>query len=356
MVRYRCWVPNKTGKLSFSQIGKQNPDGIIYRKNHDCKTGCVYLVAQDRSFILDDSLFSLYSRFARPLMGVKDTIFILSGDCEKKPVSSDTLIGQIWCKYGRINGKNFQNDIGGCDKVFSAKYKLFRNGECKITCVLIGENITFKGEYKHVEEWIASQCYMFLKDILHRHKHHPKSSDTFLDIKIWQRDDPWKKYIAYSLGNMAIKTPNTDKPTTFQNTLGVLSYLQSLLHSHSLTHLYDDENIKAWRSSLTAEHANITFNITGRRWLSGLILSAYSFSSKIFINAEPGMQLGDYIYWGIYAVLLASILQFSSIYSIMNWRWVTDVYKVLSNKSLLATACLILVAILLIKYAILPAV
>lgn len=354
MSRYRGWVPNKTGKLSFSQIGKQNPEDIIFYKKHDCEQSCNYFIAQNRSFKLDDSIFNVYSRFGSTFANAEDIIFVISATCKKKPVSSDNLIGQVWVKYGKIKGNNFQSEIGDCDKVFSANFIVKRDGACKVSGLNFGDTIIYDGEYSHVEEWAASQTYMFLKDILHRHKHHPKSSDTFLDIRTVAQGQPWKRHVAYNLGKMAIKSPDVDKPETFQNTLGVISYLQSLIGTHEIRGLYEESNIVAWKASLNAEYSNVLFHVTGRRWFSGAVIAFYTFCGARLVTWDEGLTIQPSVYIIGYVALVLSLFQFSNIYSALKFQNVIDLFSLLSKSRLISTLLIVLICFLIFFYIVMP--
>lgn len=346
MVRYRGWIPNKTGKLSFSQIGKQNPQNIIYSAERDCNEYCSYLVAQNRLFKLDDTATNYYSKYLRPLNLVEDVTFVITAKCRKRPVSSDFLVGEVWCMLGNINQENFLADIGSSEKVFSARYVVTRSGLCKIHRVNFGPDINFNGEPTDAEEWIASQTYMFLKDILHRHKHHPDSSDTFIDIKSVRDGEKWIRYVAYNLGKMAIKGPDLDNPKTFKNTIGVIAYLESLLESFGLNDIYTSKNIEAWKSSLEAEHSNIMFQIGGRRWTGGAIMGFYSFMGT-WLKWKPfcAWTEWNYIYLSVYFAILCAVFQYAQIYSFIgNRQRLTDVFKVLSYNRNISSLILVLIA------------
>lgn len=346
MVRYRGWIPNKTGKLSFSQIGKQSPNNVIFETESECNNNCSYLVAQNRLFKLDDTALNYYSRYLRPLNLVEDVIFTISAKSRKRRKNSDYLIGQVWCKLGNVNEDTFLNNIGSCEKVFSASYVVHRKGACKIHNVEFGPDINFNGPESDAKEWIASQTYMFLKDILHRHKHHPESSDTFIDLKAVSDGSHWKRYVAYNLGKMAIKGPDVENPITFKNTIGVISYLESLLESFKIDDIYTNKNIEAWKSSLEAEHSNITFQIGGRRWIGGAIMAIISFiGSWLHWKDLSKWTEWNLIYLAAYLAILYGVFQYAHIYSaIGNRQRLTDILKIASYNRLLSSIILIIIA------------
>ena len=110
---------------------------------------------------------------------------------------------------------------------------------------------------------------------------------------------------------MAIKGPDVESPKTFKNTIGVISYLESLLESFEIRDIYTDKNIEAWKSSLEAEHSNITFQIGGRRWIGGAIMAIISFlGSWLHWKDFNKWTEWNFIYLAAYAAILYGVFQY----------------------------------------------
>jgi len=178
MVRYRGWVPNKTGKLSFSQIGKQSSQELFFHT--ECKTdyGCFFYCVQKRTIKLDDSLFDISTKFGTLLQNKDDIIFVLDAICKTRIGSSDNLTGRIKCKFGILRKPHVFADVRNANAVFDVTFSLLRNGVCSINRIHIGEDIDYgENDIEDVEEFIASQSYMFLRDMVHRHNGYKKPSE-----------------------------------------------------------------------------------------------------------------------------------------------------------------------------------
>ena len=275
MTVFRAWVPNKTGLLSFSQIG-----ALSAYANADCNEpsvaadGCYFYCVERRTTKLDDSVFNIADFLGRVSKKKKEIFFVLDAICETKSPSSDTLKGTIHCKYGDPKSTvKTRKDTSVLTQVFSVSFSLHRNGTCEFSKQKLEKNVrtSYSGPAP-LAEYLTSQSYMFLRDMVHRHKHHDPKSDTFLDIK--SNNKHWPYEIAYNLGKMVIKQPISGKPKSIQDALGILSYLESLQASKKLK-VYDPLNISATRNSLDAEYKRVVQSHANLKWVWGVILAAY---------------------------------------------------------------------------------
>ena len=324
MTYYWGWVPNKTGAISFTQIGTQCGQKLLFEDTSETARGCNVVSIQNRTLKLDDSLFDIRTRFQNSLLGKEDTFFMLSAECRRRRTSSDCLTGKISCRFGKADWRDIEQFVEDTELVFEVTFRLKRNGMCGFRNVSISDDdIIYVGGREFLEEYLVSQAYMFLRDMVHRHKHHDPKSDTFLDIKTASENrspiSAIKNQITYSLGKMVITQPLKYEPETIQNSLGILAYLSSFQNSVDV-HTYKKEHLSSIKDSLNAEYSRINLQLTGIRWACGVFLGLYYFLSKI----EPLNfgSLDKWTYWNaIYlAVLVAVILYMGQITKVIDIR------------------------------------
>ena len=288
MTSYKAWIPTNTGMLSFSQAGKQyHNKKNLYVKNcvvRDCrKIFCI----EKRTLKLDDSVFKFLTKFQTRTKD-EETYFSLRADSKNRNANAHYLTGVISCKYGYVDIEEFIGMYDEAHPVFRVKFCLTREGRCKIYDFKGAPNLEAEGDNEGMQEYLCSQAYMFLRDMLHRHKHHHHSSDTFIDIK--PNDRRWKKLIAYDLGKHVIKQPIRDKTHTYQDALGIISYLdsfQTIFLKEESDKVYSDQHIVATQKSLEAEYNKITKRHSDLRWFFGIIMTIYVLAySKLTKDVE----------------------------------------------------------------------
>lgn len=307
---------------------------------------------------LDDSLFDMRTRFQNSLLGKEDTFFILSADCRKREGSSDCLTGKISCRFGNISEENVHNFSAFTDPIFEITFRLKRNGICGFGEASISDDILiYSGPKEFFQEYLASQAYMFLRDMVHRHKHHDPKSDTFLDLnKITQEQKTptaIKKRVSYNLGKMVITQPQKDEPETIQNSLGILAYLTSFQNSTGIT-TYDSQHSAAIKASLDAEYSRINLRLTSIRWACGVLLGVYYFLGKIHpftFNQSFEWTHANVLYLTVLVAIILYMGQITKVFDLrktkvsMELTRVFPYYKVRTAAVLSATIALLYFAV-----------
>ena len=102
-------------------------------------------------------------------------------------------------------------------------------------------------EFSDFEQTIASQCYFFLRDLLHKHKFHSPTTDKILDV---YRSSDWPALVNYALARKAIRLRRDGRRNSLYRALGVLSYLQSF-RDNIMTKEDTDKSSSPWAILLT---------------------------------------------------------------------------------------------------------
>lgn len=334
MTAYWGWVPNKTGAISFTQIGSQCGLDLLYDKVRETPDACHVVCVQNRTLKLDDSLFDWRSRLNNSLLNKEDTNFILSAQCRKRIGSSPHLTGRIICKFGKIRKDSIDRDLTQNEQVFEVTFRLKRNGMCGLTNLVVSENTTYHGEdHEHFKEYLISQSYMFLRDMVHRHKHHDPKSDTFLDIRKATNEPgamtSLKKHISYNLGKMVIKQPTKSEPDTIQNSLGILAYLSSYQNSFNVS-TYPDGHMGATKASLDAEYSRVSMSLTSLRWGCSVALGFYYFISKLLTWSPLSCwNIWNIVYLSFLVAMLLYMGQITKVFDLRKNRFSMELLRVL---------------------------
>lgn len=337
MSNYRAWVPNKTGLLSFSQIGNLSSTQIECAEAISQKKWIEYFCVERRTRKLDDSLFGYKYKLEGLLPGRKDTFFVLNSKCKSKGRSSRFLTGSITAYYGVHKPKVEKSiDLNSLKKLFSVNFCLSRTGECRLfNCNITDELLNHRENSnesfnlnQNSEGYLVSQAYMFLRDVTHRHKHHDPKSDTFLDIVPYSKN--WKKRIAYRLGKKVIKQPLRNKPDTMQEALGILAYLRSFQSTFGVS-VYTPDHLDSTKESLNAEYNKTVALLTNRRWVWGITLAGFYYWITKLINWEIGKwDIQNFLAAVGFSLLLLLALQQTNILDIRLKRWAIETFKILS--------------------------
>lgn len=283
---------------------------------------------------------------------------MMSAECRRRQTSSEYLTGKISCRFGNVNAKNIDNFTASTEHVFEVTFRLKRNGMCGFKNIVISDSlITFEGARKHFEEYLVSQSYMFLRDMVHRHKHHDPKSDTFLDLKtVTHNPRPLtaiKNSISYDLGKMVITQPLKDEPETIQNSLGILAYLNSFQNSVGVT-TYDETHSATIKASLNAEYSKINMRLTGLRWACGVILGFMYFLSKTgptSIGQPNEWTQFDAVFLSLTVGIILYMGQITKVYDLRKSAWSMELtraflyYKIPSIISILVAIGLLFLVI-----------
>lgn len=124
-------------------------------------------------------------------------------------------------------------DLNIQEGLISAKFKILRNGETYIKILQKEKNEVIKYS-EDSEEVIVTQIYYFLKDCLHKHRHHSQSTDSILNIYALDNEKDqdlqqkqWKLDVLYTLYRKVINRRRNGSTVDLSDSLGVLAYAES---------------------------------------------------------------------------------------------------------------------------------
>lgn len=275
---YFGWIPCVSGRLSFSVCGKfcETIDRKYYRHGKILGLYC----SQNRN--LRDGIFSRpgHLNFLASVLTsrTEDLYFEFLGSSFKCNNGTFTEVnGAVSIRIG--SPIHMSDSINYEDQIFSVKFHLKRNGECTFFSSLISENVTWDADSntKEVAQYLTSQCYMFVRDLMHRHRHHEATSDTIIKIHSRHGKLSWRLKVCYDLMRYVVKYTSGSTPKSYNNSLGTLSYMESfmsLLSESEKNYSFSNENLNSLKGSLKSERERAVFKTTKRLWAAGSIVPA----------------------------------------------------------------------------------
>lgn len=303
---YRAWVPCITGKLAFSQIGRLCDPPTHFVKSLNTNDGCAVFCLQDRTSILDDSLFGWKGKI-RKLFGVR-IVFELDSFARFKGLEAPTLAGTIRClagKYSDIAPENGEK-LREKEELFKVRFVLRRSGYARLFGFETNPIFSNGADLSEEEKvYFYAQSYIFLKDMVHRHRHHSAGDDTFVEMQ--SSSAGWKRRIAYQLMKRVIRRPISGDPNSFQDASGILSYLQSYQKSLSIK-VYDDIYLDVMKQSFAAEHIKLKDKIADMRFVYTVIVGIFSFISIRFIDWQA--EEFGFLHFGVPLFLVLTSIYF----------------------------------------------
>ena len=265
-----------SGRLSFSVAGRFSPETTRSYYRHQSHIGLH--CCQRRN--LSDGIFTRPSalRFISSILNsrTEDLYFELFGRSAKEDDGTfQALSGAISIRIrssladtSRFNAK---------DQIFACSYKLQRDGTCQFFAPKLSPNVVWNegSSTSETTAYLMSQCYMFLKDMLHRHKHHFYTTDTIISLHPRHGPLSWKSRICYDLMRYVVKFTSGKTPKTYTNSLGTLAYLEAfsnLLSPSECEQTFSKLNIETLTRSLEAEKEKTAFITSQRLWVAGSML------------------------------------------------------------------------------------
>jgi len=262
---YAGWVPTAGGRLSFRHIGQsQYPTPSIYA-NVSTPRRRLILAYQRRN--LSDVPFQRIIHYLCNIRG--DFWFVLFAHSVDDPHVSNELRGTIyvfkskedWRKESeqvvrssiqQITEQTLLNPLLPEQHIraelipaqravkkaadIAVHFELSRTGEVYFRAPIFNNSdlefasndyaATTGHDFPH---WVSTQCYFFLRDVCHRHQHHPPHVDNILVLQYRNPADPvvWRFNIIYSLYYYIVREKRfLDASSIFQAS-GVLGYAMS---------------------------------------------------------------------------------------------------------------------------------
>ncbi|WP_299442825.1 hypothetical protein [uncultured Rhodospira sp.] len=345
---YLSWVPTITGNLSFSTVGNTNhPHKAKFSNVNDHHERRIF-VYQKR--IIDDKLISFKSSGERAMWFVliaestrdhngameelKGTIHVFHNSaywtlfvakrCEALHAALNQYRSEETTLHDSFDSR-FARENAALEShaSFSCRVVLQRNGFVTLRYVEPEER-TFKrrpifqgngslfhdsfcGGPEYIKECIAkqyasgvyyavSQCFYFLRDIVHEHQHHHPTTDTILDVYYAKQKD-WQAQILFKLYGKIIQFKRQKTVEKLSASLGILTYARvfeglakahnakgmSQFYQKSTPVFFHDDTERSLKAAL--EQANVEskrntgfFNVI-MFILTGFAVKAYPFAS-----------------------------------------------------------------------------
>lgn len=302
-ISYRAWIPSITGKLSFSQIGRLCPSPIAFVESGYSNDGCRVKCLQDRTVLSSDSIFRWKGRL-NSIIGTK-LVYELDGLARFKGNKAPTLFGTIRChSVGALDRERIKSgDLFDEQGLFTIRFILRRSGYMRLfgfqsTEMLEGGDTLSEQD----KSYLIAQSYMFLKDMVHRHRHHNPADDTFVEMQ--RSSKGWKDRIAYQLMKRVIRRPIKGDPVSFQEAIGVTEYLVAFQSSLKVS-VYADDHLKAMKSSFASEYSKAKDTISDMRWGYGVLVGLLTFGSRTFVDWDANTKGAEHVFVPMALVLIA---------------------------------------------------
>lgn len=285
------WIPNVAGRLSFSHIGASDYPSKCLKVNYGTGRGRRLAVAQRRKlndWLLPDWYLKFLYGYSSDWMFVlvaetagdkfdqvarlEGEIFILDQQSwsswqsgEAGPLTMrDHFVDNI-CAWARLSpptrSDKLDQDLNALRKesLFSFSVKIRRSGVLWMSPVYVASDIKFaptyvKGETAPSAEdlsYVANQAFFFLKDISHKHQHHPNTSDTITELGKLDRRNSWVIQTHYRIHRKIIELRRSRDPKKLYNASGILAYLNALRKAAHFT------TLTKRRGPLTYNHSEI---------------------------------------------------------------------------------------------------
>jgi hypothetical protein len=255
---YIGWVSTVLGNLSFKSIGhsgypypfilsfKENAEGHIdincLQKRVPADYQIPFLPLSDRLYLNFCSYIG--SKFFKE--NIESAFVLVGGGKSDKTKTVQDLKGKIYkiSRQKRSDQKESYSELFHLlDKneqctieeelerylkehsFFVCEFSLNRQGICKISDAKAGKdgigcNLSEEEIHKQV-----NQCFFFLKDSFHSHKHHNKSEDTLVSthLDIDENGVQWSEHVLKKLYRYILNR----RPILNNNSLGIFSYLRT---------------------------------------------------------------------------------------------------------------------------------
>jgi hypothetical protein len=265
---YAGWVPTVTGNLSFTVVGVTNHPEPSDSVNIEIDTKRYILAAQRRYlgdvvlpwpfgrptrervgewFGLAGSLkFFLHARAVTPQGDPRSclqgrVVIALDSDVFRRRLKPrfDEVRDQMRI-YARDPDNGHVNDVVSGhdglgefldDSTVIVPFCLYRNGFCYIGRPRVGQfGADGQGPHEIDDEsarQVAAQAFYFIKDLTHRHVHHPGSTDTVCDLYEIEGDEDWRALTLYGLYRKIIRLKRYQPDTAYDLADGLLAYAES---------------------------------------------------------------------------------------------------------------------------------
>jgi len=266
--RFKGWLPTVSGRLSFSVFGyADHPSKVVSANVADGKTRII-ICYQKRN--LSDSLFGEY--FARAFFGLSGKFWFAllarADDCataEDSPLEGHLFLfheRQLWRKEAEVLVRPAQRDLRAFESMtgsmslssyfgshftdlasslaslssFNARFQTQRDGETLIDIPALSgfssNSPAFPDDEPqrgHIIHAVTSQLFYFLRDVGHVHQHHNPSTDTVVNLHLFDGKDDltWRCETLRALYRKVLEYKRRKDVAVYGASLGVLAYAEA---------------------------------------------------------------------------------------------------------------------------------
>jgi hypothetical protein len=325
---YIGWIPNVSGRLSFSEFGNTDNPTPCIRCSNNVDSRRAIIAYQKRH--LSDTTVPIIS-CVKPLKKIFDyTVLAKEGVfwfcvtlSHTHSSTEDFLSGNVYIFY-RDQWREFaESDVrASMEKLDESQdsvdalaviqrldesikdkcsiltnFKIQRNGEIIVTFDEKAQGrqyISIKSD--DIDDDIFSQVYYFLKDCLHKHHHHSRETDSILQLYQHDGKIDWKMETLYTLYRKIISRRRSGNIVDLNESLGVLAYASSFEKIFSVNSeapgerpKYNRPEIQDSINSAIYSHENTKSSISlaiGDAWKATVTLGALLLSIFALISTS----------------------------------------------------------------------
>jgi len=318
---YTGWVPTVLGNLSFKSIGHSGyPYPFVLSFKEDNNSGSIEILCLQKRIPSDYQI---------PLIPLPDTVYLsfcsfIGSKLFKENIESSfvliatgfpdntgtvqSLTGKIYkiSKKCRLNQKESYLHLESEIQEESTKIELYlrensffvcdfslnRQGICSLNNPKVlsdgqGCNLNKFEIHKQI-----NQCFFFIKDAFHSHKHHDKSEDTLISshLSIDKNKIEWSEHVLKELYRYILN----QRPSLSKNSLGIFSYIRTF------NKIIENENenvtlfnrivaIDELEKSISIQVERKGESILYKRWFAGFALAVMQMSGFYIYSSNKDL-------------------------------------------------------------------
>lgn len=367
-MRFRGWVPNIVGHISFSLIGTPRQPrhcqltNFPSRKQGSGRMWRIILCRQRRN--LSDNLFFSRLDFLAPGLSHSFDFTVISRSGYKETENVGFISGWIFLHrtlgpWGKLRAKlpgasriplgplltQLQLRSGNVlellrsqrqsllqDADFAVAFRLSRTGAATFIVpqslqdqdVRIADGVSIPTE--DALRTLTAQCFYFLRDITHRHYHHNARSDTITSVWSDNNKGRWIRETLYELYKRVILARGVKYPSAQENALGILAYADAFereiagpfrdlpQHSRFYVPKYENAEIKASiGAALEAKRRLRTQKNVAAAAIPAITISVLVMSNAVFAGGNSSGPISTLIdslksnEWYVVAIFVGAV-------------------------------------------------
>ncbi len=266
--QFKGWIPNVTGRISFSSIGNtSHPNFCKYSNKTDQSDR--YLVAFQKRDTRDFVFPKQFQAILAYILGIDGPLYfsVMAKTYDHDGRAFEKFEGKIFIfknkKIWKAGPRNKMHQYIGDQNLYSSQisaniksqfgerykdlalylaqhasfhveFSLLRDGEVTITYNTDFQIATDAPKVQNIAnldyvKLISSQAFFFMKDISHTHQHHNSKTDTVVDLHSLSAGDDvsWREQTLYALYRKIIQFKKMDGEKSKIDALGTLSYTET---------------------------------------------------------------------------------------------------------------------------------